>query len=209
MIFKRVMSLIAVAGVAMTLAGCGFNTIPTKEEAAKAKWAEVEVQYQRRSDMIPQLVATVKGEAANERGILTDVINARASATKVSVDASTITDPEKFKQFQQSQDGLSSAIGRLMVIQEQYPNLKSNEGFETLMDQLEGTANRIAVAQKDYNEAAQDYNLSLRTFPGIIWAKTAYSGNKPMQYFEAKEGTDVAPTVDFSTTPATGAAASQ
>lgn len=209
MIFKRVMSLIAVAGVALSLAGCGVNTIPTKEENAKAKWSEVEVQYQRRADLIPQLVATVKGEAANERGILTDVINARASATKVSVDASTITDPDKFRQFQQAQDGLSSAIGRLMVIQEQYPNLKSNAGFETLMDQLEGTANRISVAQKDYNDAAQDYNTTLRTFPGIIWAKTAYSGSKPMQYFTDKPGADVAPTVDFSTAPAAGTAVLQ
>ncbi len=198
MIFKRVMSLIAVAGVAMSLAGCGMNTIPTKEENARAKWSEVQVQYKRRSDLIPALVATVKGEAANERGILTDVINARASATKVSVDASTITDPDKFRQFQQSQDGLSSAIGRLMVIQEQYPNLKSNQGFETLMDQLEGTANRIAIAQKDYNDAAQDYNTSLRTFPTIIWAKTAYSGSKPMAYFTAPESDATAPTVDFS-----------
>ena len=209
MIFKRVLGLIAVASLAIGLAGCGFNTIPTKEENARAKWSEVEVQYKRRADLIPQLVATVKGEAANERGILTDVINARASATKVSVDASTITDPDKFKQFQQSQDGLSSAIGRLMVIQEQYPNLKSNEGFETLMDQLEGTANRISVAQKDYNDAAQDYNTTLRTFPGIIWAKTAYASSKPMQYFTAPESDSVAPSVDFSTPAPAGAAASQ
>ena len=209
MIFKRILGLIAVAGLALGLSGCGFNTIPTKEENARAKWSEVEVQYKRRADLIPQLVATVKGEAANERGILTDVINARASATKVSVDASTITDPEKFKQFQQSQDGLSSAIGRLMVIQEQYPNLKSNQGFETLMDQLEGTANRISVAQKDYNDAAQDYNTTLRTFPGIIWAKTAYSSEKPMQYFTAPESDSVAPSVDFSTAPAVNTAASQ
>ena len=199
MMSKRVITLIATAGLAVSLTGCGVNTIPTKEENAKAKWAEVQVQYKRRADLIPQLVATVKGEAANERGILTDVINARASATKVSVDASTITDPDKFKQFQQSQDGLSSAIGRLMVIQEQYPDLKSNQGFETLLDQLEGTANRIAVAQKDYNDAAQDYNTSLRTFPTIIWAKTMYSAEKPMTYFTAPESDANAPTVDFST----------
>ena len=196
--FTRVLGLIAAVGLIGALAGCGVNTIPTKEENAKAKWSEVEVQYKRRADLIPQLVATVKGEAANERGILTDVINARASATRVSVDASTITDPEKFQKFQQAQDGLSSAIGRLMVIQEQYPTLKSNQGFETLMDQLEGTANRIAIAQKDYNDAAQDYNTTLRTFPSIIWAKTMYSGARPMQYFTAPAGSDVTPTVDFS-----------
>ncbi|MGN6422647.1 MAG: LemA family protein [Asticcacaulis sp.] len=196
--FSRVVGLVAMLGIVAGLAGCGVNTIPTKEENARAKWSEVEVQYKRRADLIPQLVATVKGEAANERGILTDVINARASATKVSVDASTITDPEKFQKFQQAQDGLSSAIGRLMVIQEQYPTLKSNQGFETLMDQLEGTANRISIAQKDYNDAAQDYNTTLRTFPSIIWAKTMYSGSKPMQYFTAPAGSDVAPSVDFS-----------
>lgn len=200
--FTRVLGLIAAVGLIGALAGCGVNTIPTKQENARAKWSEVEVQYKRRADLIPQLVATVKGEAANERGILTDVINARASATKVSVDASTITDPEKFQKFQQAQDGLSSAIGRLMVIQEQYPTLKSNQGFETLMDQLEGTANRISIAQKDYNDAAQDYNTTLRTFPSIIWAKTMYSGAKPMQYFTAPAGSDVAPTVDFSAAPA-------
>jgi LemA protein len=206
MIFKRVLSLIAVAGVALSLTGCGVNAIPTKEENAKAKWSEVEVQYKRRADLIPALVATVKGAAANERGILTDVINARASATKVSVDASTITDPAKFKQFQQSQDGLSSAIGRLMVIQEQYPNLKSNENFTVLMSQLEGTGNRISVAQRDYNEAAQDYNTTLRTFPSIIWAKTMYSSSKPMVYFTAPEADSVAPTVDFSAPAAAPAA---
>ena len=198
MTFKRVFGLVAVAGLAVSLSGCGINAIPTKEENAKAKWAEVQVQYKRRADLIPQMVATVKGEAANERAILTDVINARASATKVSVDASTITDPDKFKQFQQSQDGLSSAIGRLMVIQEQYPDLKSNQGFETLMVELEGTANRIGIAQKDYNDAAQDYNTTLRTFPTVIWAKTMYSAEKPMQYFTAPEADANAPTVDFS-----------
>jgi LemA protein len=195
---KRLIALVGVVVAAVTLSGCGFNTIPTKEEAAKAAWADVQVQYKRRADLIPGLVATVKGAAANERGILTDVINARASATKVSVDASTITDPAKFKQFQQSQDGLSSAIGRLMVIQEQYPNLKSNEGFVTLMSQLEGTANRISVSQRDYNEAAKAYNLSLRTFPSVIWAKTVYGASKPMEYFTAPAADATAPTVDFS-----------
>ena len=196
--FKRVLGLIAVAGLALGLSGCGMNTIPTKEENAKAKWSQVQVEYKRRADLIPQLVATVKGAAKQESSTLVAVTEARASATKVSVDASTITDPEKFQQFQKAQDGLSSALGRLMVIQEQYPQLKSNENFLTLQSQVEGSQNRISVAQKDYNEAAQDFNTTLRTFPSIIWAKTVYSGSKPMVYFTAPESAAEAPTIDFS-----------
>ncbi|MBW8881669.1 MAG: LemA family protein [Asticcacaulis sp.] len=196
--FKRVLGLIAVAGLALGLTGCGFNSIPTKEENAKTKWSQVQVEYKRRNDLIPQLVATVKGAAKQESSTLVAVTEARAKATQVSVDASTITDPDKFKQFQQAQDGLSSALGRLMVIQEQYPQLKTNENFLTLQSQIEGSQNRISVAQKDYNEAAQDYNTTLRTFPGIIWAKTAYGKNKPMEYFTAPESASEAPTIDFS-----------
>ncbi|MDI7775190.1 LemA family protein [Asticcacaulis sp. EMRT-3] len=197
--FTRIIGFIAALSLVTGLAGCGVNAIPTKEENAKAKWSQVENEYKRRADLVPQLVATVKGAAANERGILTDVINARASATKVSVDASTLTDPQQFQKFQQAQDGLSSALGRLMVIQERYPDLKSNEGFVTLQSQLEGNENRIAIARKDYNDAAQDFNTTLRTFPSIIWAKTVYSGSKPMQYFTAPAADANAPTVDFST----------
>lgn len=198
MLTKRIAAFVALVGTALALAGCGVNNIPTKEENAKNKWAEVQVQYQRRADLIPQLVATVKGSAAHESDTLKAVVEARAEATKISVDASTITDPAKFKQFQQAQDGMSTALGRLMVIQEQYPNLKANEGFLTLQSQLEGTSNRIAIAQRDYNDAATAYNLSLRTFPSIIWAKTIYSGNKPMELFQAAAGAATAPTVDFS-----------
>lgn len=196
--FKRVLGLIAVAGLALGLTGCGFNTIPTKEENAKAKWSQVEVEYKRRADLIPQLVATVKGAAKQESSTLVAVTEARAKATQMTVDASTITDPQKFQQFQKAQDGLSSALGRLMVIQEQYPQLKTNENFLTLQSQIEGSQNRISIAQRDYNEAAQDYNTTLRTFPGIVWAKTAYSGSKPMIYFTAPESASEAPTVDFS-----------
>ncbi|ESQ75623.1 LemA family protein [Asticcacaulis sp. AC402] len=196
--FKRILGLVAVAGLALGLAGCGFNTIPTKEEAAKAKWSEVENQYKRRADLVPALVATVKGAAKQESTTLIAVTEARAKATQVTVDGSTITDPAKFEQFQKAQDGLSSALGRLMVIQEQYPQLKSNENFLTLQSQLEGTENRIVIARKDYNEAAQDFNTTLRTFPSIVWAKTVYGSSKPMQYFTAPAGADVAPTVDFS-----------
>ena len=179
-------------------AGCGINTIPTKEENAKAKWSQVENEYKRRADLVPQLVATVKGAAAQERTTLVQVIDARSKATSINVDASTVSDPAKFQQFQQAQDGLSSALGRLMVIQERYPDLKSNANFQTLQDQLEGTENRIAIARKDYNDAAQDFNTSLRTFPTVVWAKTMYGSSKPMTYFTAPASDANAPTVDFS-----------
>jgi LemA protein len=198
MLFKRVATLTAIAGVAVSLSACGINNIPTKEENAKAKWSDVQVNFQRRADLIPQLVATVKGAATQERVTLTEVIQARASATQVKVDASTITDPAKFQQYEQAQNGLSSALGRLMVINEKYPDLKSNANFQDLMVELEGSQNRISVSEKDYNDAAQAYNLSLRTFPSVIWAKTLYSAEKPMQYFQASAAAQTAPTVDFS-----------
>ncbi len=199
MLSKRVATLAAIAGVAVSLSACGINNIPTKEENAKEKWAEVQNQYARRAELIPQLVATVKGAAAHEENTLTEVVAARAKATQVSVDASTITDPSKFAQAEKAQNGLTSALGKLMVIQEQYPNLKANENFLTLQSQLEGTGNRITVARKDYNEAARDYNLSLTTFPSVIWASTLQSGHKPMQYFQATAEQTANPTVDFST----------
>ena len=181
-----------------TLAGCGVNTIPTKEEQAKAQWAEVQTQYQRRTDLIPNLVATVQGYAAQERGVLTDVTNARAKATQVQVNASTITDPAAFAQYQQAQDKLSGVLGRLMVINEKYPELKSNENFLALQSQLEGTENRIAVARRDYNEAVRSFNTELRTFPGMLWAKTMYSSEKPMNLFAASEQAQSAPQVNFN-----------
>ena len=181
----------------LMLAGCGVNVIPTKEEAAKARWADVQNQYQRRSDLIPNLVATVKGYAAQERTVLTEVIQARASATQVKVDASTITDPAAFQQYAQAQDRLSGVLGRLMMIQENYPDLKSNANFLALQSQLEGTENRISVARRDYNEAVRDFNLSLRTFPTIIWAKTMYGSTKPMMLFSATAAAQSAPTVSF------------
>lgn len=179
------------------LAGCGINTIPTKEENARAKWGDVQNQYQRRADLIPNLVETVRGYAAQERTVLREVTEARASATQVQVDASTLTDPARFQQYQQAQDRLTGVLGRLMMIQERYPDLKSNQNFLALQSQLEGTENRIAVARRDYNEAVRDYNTSLRTFPTIIWAKTIHGGSKPMQLFQASASAQSAPTVDF------------
>jgi LemA protein len=196
-VFKRIC---ASTLISLVLAGCGVNTIPTLEEQAKAAWADVQNQYQRRNDLIPNLVATVQGYAQQERDVLTAVTQARASATQVSVDASTITDSEAFAKFQAAQDQLSGVLGRLLAISENYPDLKSNQNFLALQAQLEGTENRIAVARRDYNEAVRQFNTELRTFPGVIWASTLYSSAKPMELFKAAEGAETAPTVSFTPT---------
>jgi LemA protein len=203
---KRIMNRIGVAriglvaallGIALTVSGCGYNTIPTLEEQAKARWGDVQNQYQRRADLIPNLVETVKGYAAQEKNVLTAVVEARAKATQVKVDASQLTDPEKLKQFQDAQNQLSGALGRLLAITENYPDLKSNANFLALQSQLEGTENRIAVARRDYIEAVRIYNTALRTFPTVIWAKTAFAGNKPMAEFTASAGSEQPPSVKF------------
>jgi LemA protein len=181
----------------LTVAGCGYNTIPTLEEQAKAKWGDVQNNYQRRADLIPNLVATVQGYAKQEREVLTAVIEARAKATQIKVDVSQLTDPEKIKQFQDAQNQLSGALGRLIAVSENYPDLKSNQNFLALQSQLEGTENRIAVARRDYIEAVRLYNTELRTFPGILWANTFFRGNKPMAEFTAGANADKPPTVKF------------
>ncbi|NEX94465.1 LemA family protein, partial [Caulobacter sp. 17J65-9] len=204
---KRLMALLAVAAGAVALAGCGINTIPTKEERAKQAWGDVQTQYQRRADLVPNLVATVQGAAVQERTVLTEVTNARARATSVNVNADDLSDPAKFKQFQAAQNELSSSLGRLLLVVENYPQLQSNQNFLALQSQLEGTENRIAIARRDYNQAATDYNISLRTFPTIIWAKTIHAGSKPMQLFEAAAGAQAAPSVNFNLgAPAPGTA---
>jgi LemA protein len=200
---------LASAAIAVSLAGCGINTIPTQDEKTKAAWAEVQNQYQRRSDLIPNLVATVKGYAAQEKDVLTSVTQARASATQVKVDASTITDPAAFQKYAAAQDQLTGVLGRLMVIQEQYPDLKSNQNFLALQSQLEGTENRITIARRDYNETARVYNTSLRTFPTILWAKTVYGGQKPAVLFEASAAAQTAPTVSFDAPAAPAPAPAQ
>jgi LemA protein len=198
---------LAILGLILTLglSGCGVNAIPTKEEKAKAAFADVQAQYQRRADLIPNLVETVKGYAQQERTVLTDVTEARASATQIKLDASTITDPEAFKRFQEAQDRLSGVLGRLMAISENYPQLKSNQNFLALQSELEGTENRIAVARRDYNEAVRDYNTTLRTFPTVVWAKTLYGSSKPMELFAASAGAQSAPQVNFGQTASPGA----
>jgi LemA protein len=188
----------------VSLAGCGINTIPTQSQNAQAAWADVQTQYQRRSDLIPNLVATVQGYAAQERGVLVDVTNARASATQVKLDPSMLSDPQAFQRFEQAQNTLGGALSRLLVANERYPELKSNENFLALQSQLEGTENRIAVARRDYNEAARQYNTTLVTFPGVLWAKTMYSSYKPLNLFTASGQAQSAPTVNFNIPPPAG-----
>jgi LemA protein len=185
----------------IALTGCGINTIPTQQEAAKAAWADVQSNYQRRADLIPNLVATVKGFAAQEKSVLVQVTQARASATQVKVDASTLTNPAAFQQYEQAQNQLSGVLGRLMAISERYPDLKSNENFMALQSQLEGTENRIAVSRRDYNEAVRVYDTTLRTFPGVLWAGTLYHNEKPMALFSANAAAQSAPTVSFDAAP--------
>ena len=188
---------VALVAVGFALAGCGYNTIPTLEEQAKARWADVQNQYQRRADLIPNLVATVQGYAAQEKNVLTAVIEARAKATQIKIDASQLTDPDKLKAFQDAQNQLTGALGRLLAVSENYPDLKSNANFLALQSQLEGTENRIAVARRDYIDAVRAYNTALRTFPTVLWAKTAFAGNKPMAEFTANEGAQTPPQVKF------------
>ncbi|MHA6642884.1 LemA family protein [Mesorhizobium sp. A623] len=181
------------------LAGCGFNTIPTAEENAKAAWSQVLNQYQRRADLIPNLVETVKGYASHEKDTLQAVVEARAKATQITVTPETLKDPEAFKKFQESQSGLTSALSKLLAVVENYPDLKANQNFLALQAQLEGTENRIAVARRDYIQAVRDYNLTLRTFPSLLWAKFWFTSNEPFQNFTVAEDKLEAPKVDFGT----------
>jgi LemA protein len=191
----RGVSVVIVLG--LLLSACGYNTIPTLEETAKARWSDVQNQYQRRADLIPNLVATVQGYAKQEKDVLTAVVEARAKATSIKIDANDLTDPDKLKAFQDAQNQLTGVLGRLLAVTENYPDLKSNANFLALQSQLEGTENRIAVARRDYIDAVRAYNLSLRTFPTLLWAKTVFAGNKPMAEFAASEGAEKPPTVKF------------
>jgi LemA protein len=194
---SRFAAVAAIVVLAPAAAGCGINAIPTQEEAAKARWADVQSQYQRRADLIPNLVATVQGAAISERTTLTQVIQARAQATGVTVTPDTITDPAAFQRYQAAQGQLSQALSRLLLVVERYPDIKSNQNFVVLQTQIEGTENRIGISRRDYNEAVQAYNTTLRTFPTVIWAKTIHGGSRPMQLFAATEAAQTAPTVNF------------
>lgn len=180
--------------LASALAGCGINSVPTAEENAKARWADVQNNYQRRADLIPNLVATVKAAGAQEKDILVEVTQARSAANSVQVSPADLSDPAKMAQYQRVQGAVGLSLQRL---QEAYPELKSQGNYTTLMSQLEGTENRITIARRDYNGAVQDYNTKIRTFPDAVGAKIFY-GAKPMVPFAATTpGAETAPTVNF------------
>ncbi|HEY8353286.1 MAG TPA: LemA family protein [Sphingomonadales bacterium] len=181
---------------ALLLSACGINEVPTAEENAKARWADLQSAYQRRADLIPNLVKVAERYARQERQVLTEVTEARARATSIQVSADDLGDPQRMAEFAQAQGALSTSLGRLLATFEAYPDLKSDQVFINLQSQLEGTENRINIARRDYNEAVRQYNTTIRTFPAIIAAKVIY-GAKPMTPFEAKEGADEAPIVDF------------
>jgi LemA protein len=181
---------------AFSLAGCGLNSVPTAEENVNAKWANVQSEYQRRNDLIPNLVSTVQGYAKQESKVLTEVTQARAAAGSVQLSAADLDDPAKVRAFNDAQNRVTQAIIPLQRLQEAYPDLKSNTNFLALQSQLEGTENSILVSRRDYNEAVQGYNTRIRTFPDAIGAKIFY-GAKPKVPFEAASGSDKAPKVDF------------
>jgi LemA protein len=188
--------ILLVPVAAVSLASCGINSVPTAEENAKAKWADVESAYQRRADLIPNLVATVKAGAASEAAILTQVTEARSRATSINITTDDLSDPETFRKFEEGQNQLTQALGQLRTVVENYPQLQSQQGFKDLNIELAGTENRINTARGRYNEAVQQYNTTIRTFPDIIGAKIIH-GAKPMTPFKAAAGAEKAPEVKF------------
>lgn len=193
--FLRILTSIAVLSV---LSGCGINTIPTLDERVKAEWSQVQNQYQRRSDLVPNLVETVRGFAAQERETLTAVVEARSKVASMQVSPELINNPEMLQQFEQAQQQLTGALSRLMVVVERYPDLKSNQNFLALQSQLEGTENRIAVARRDYINAVAAYNTEIRTFPGRLWHSILYSDLEERETWEATaEEAEQAPAVKF------------
>ena len=191
------MLLVLLFAAVASLSGCGINNIPTYDEGVKAAWSQVENQYQRRTDLIPNLIETVKGYAKQERDVLVQVVEARSKVAQMQVPKDILTNPAAFKQFQQNQDALSGALSRLLVVVEKYPDLKSNQNFLALQSQLEGTENRISVARRDYIEAVKTYNTELRTIPGRWWAALLYSDSKVKENFAAPEGAQQVPQVKF------------
>ncbi|MHA6333057.1 LemA family protein [Qipengyuania sp. CAU 1752] len=183
---------------ALSLAACGINSVPAAEENAKAKWADVEAQFQRRANLIPNLVEIAKGAAENERSILTEVTEARARATAINVTADDLDDPAKMEQFAAAQGQLSQGLGRLLASFEAYPEIKSNQNFLALQSQFEGTENRIAVSIRDYNEAVRQYNTTIRTFPDTIGANIIHGASPLMPYSAVTEGAEVSPTIDMT-----------
>jgi LemA protein len=194
---RRFVNLLVVALMLPLMAACGFNTIPTNEERAKAAWSEVLNQYQRRADLIPNLVETVKGYASHEREVLEAVVEARARATQTQLSPELLQDEAAFRAFQENQAQLTGALSRLLAVVENYPDLKASQNFLALQAQLEGTENRIAVARRDYIEAVRVYNTSLRTLPSMIWARIWFTDNEPFQNFTVAEDKIEVPQVNF------------
>ena len=192
-LFTRLVAIV----LCLALASCGYNNIPTLEEQAKAKWADVQNNYQRRADLIPNLVATVQGYAKQEKDVLTAVVEARAKATQTKIDVSQLTDPEKLKQFQDAQNQLTGALGRLIAISENYPELKSNQNFLALQSQLEGTENRIAVARNRFIKATQEFNTTVRSFPTNLTAMVFGFKPKPQFTVDDEKAISKPPKVDF------------
>jgi LemA protein len=193
------MHIATVIVAAVLLSGCGINTIPTYEQEAKAKWSEVQNQYKRRADLIPNLVEAVRGFADQEKSVLTGVTEARAKATQAQINLppDILTNPEAMKKFADAQNQLSGALGRLLAVSERYPDIKSGQNFLALQSQLEGTENRIAIARRDYIEAVRQYNTELNTFPGRIWKSILYSSAKDMATFDIAPQETQTPKVDF------------
>lgn len=194
--YRKLFFLPILALITISFSGCGYNTLVTMEEGVDGAWSQVENQYQRRADLIPNLVNTVKGYAGFEKSVLTEVTEARSKVGQTQLSADDLSDPVKFQQFQDAQDQLSGALSRLLVVVEAYPELKANENFLALQAQLEGTENRIAVERKRFNDAVQAYNTEIRSFPTLITA--GLFGFKEKQYFKSKEGSDQVPEVNFN-----------
>lgn len=191
----KVLGVILLIFACTNFYGCGYNTLVTMQESVNSAWSQVENQYQRRADLIPNLVKTVQGAADFEKSVLTEVTDARSRVGQMKITADDLSDPEKFQKFQQAQDQLSSALSRLLVVAENYPQLKSNESFLQLQSQLEGTENRIAVERRRFNETVQAYNTEVRSFPSLIMAKIF--GFKEKEYFKSVAGSEKAPDVNF------------
>ncbi|CAH0348783.1 LemA family protein [Aquabacterium sp. CECT 9606] len=196
---QRWLSALATATIVVSLSGCGYNEFQTLDEQSKSAWSEVLNQYQRRADLIPNIVSTVKGEASFEQDTLTKVVEARAKATSIQATPELVNDPAAFQKFQAAQGELSSALSRLLVVTENYPNLKANQGFQDLRVQLEGTENRITVARNRYIKTVQDYNIKVRSFPTNLTAKVFSYDPKPNFTVQNEAQISSPPVVDFNT----------